>query len=384
MKLRLQGIALLDLTKATEETLASIESIRNATMVLVGADKRALFQQAALYNVTNVDTVPEGATLAYVNGAHQMTATTPDASPVYLFVNGKLVLHRDISVEQLRRQLAGGMVNGKVICTETQLATLMSLGLRINGKSDAYPDGCDYRAERAPLSCNEAAVAERDIYLAQRVAVEAGALALLRQNGRKLFGKSGIVIPASEQGDLHAVWHGMGDVLIVPEGFHFSIGSLDINAVTSCQLRGKHFVNCSLTLQSSVEPRHLEALEAIHVTGEVILPVALLDAFLPKLVNEPDILPYEGILVENNTDMTVTEAMLTQSEQMLTLVNNASMTVEKTVSPALLREKVVQLINNAGLKLSSGQQAALMDRLQNNARIELSDDDKADKRAQEL
>ena len=373
MKLRLQDIGCVDLTKATDEILASIESIRDAGMVLVGASKQALLQQAVIRDVGNMHSVPEGVSFFCVNGAHQMTADTSDAAPVYLCVNGKLVIQPDISTEQLRRQLAGGIVNGKLVCTEAQLATLMSLGLRVNGSTDAYPETCHYRAGNAPLTCNEATLAQKDLYLAGRTIVEAGSLAILRQAGRKLFGRSGIVVLEAEREDVRAVWYGTGEVLAIPEGFHFINKSLNMDAANSYQLRGKRFVNGSLTLQASVEPRHLEALEAIHVTQQLTVPIGLLDALLPKLVNEPDILPYEGRLVINDIELTLTQAMLTQSDQALTIINKAEMIVEKTVSPALLREKVALLINRAFLKLTPEQHAALFDRLQNHAHIDTSD-----------
>lgn len=383
MRLRVQDIGLLDLTKATDETLNGIESIRDVGLVLVEAGKSALLQQISISDVGNVQTIPEGATLFQVNGTHQVTANAPDTASVYLCVNGKLVVQPDVSADQLRRQLIGGLVNGKVVCTKAQLAVLTSLGLRVNGKLDAYPEGCQYRDGNAPLTCNEAALAEKDLYLAERVTAEAGSLALLRQAGRKLFGDRGIVVQESDREDLRAVWHGTGEMVVVPEGFRFVNKSLDVSAATNYQLRGKRFVHGSLTLQASVEPHHLEALEAIHVTEKVTLPIALLDAFLPKLVNEPEILPYEGRLVVNGVELMLTEAMLTQSDQPLTLLNKAAMTVEKTVSPALLREKVALLINCASLKLTREQQGALFDRLENNAYVDTEDAEAACEPAEE-
>ena len=360
MKTRFQSIGVLDLRGLTEEKARDIERVEDIGTVLLTERSREVFRQLRVKNVGTTFCLPEGVCLSRINGTHHMEAGMGDGAPVFLMVNGTLDIAREVTVEQLRAQIAGGVINGMALGAASQIAALHACGVSVNGAVEAYPDDCTLRNGYEPVELAEAQRMVGKVYLRRRVELQAGVPTLLKQNGAMLHGSSGLVYQAAERDAIAAVWNGSGTVREIPQGTRYVAGDLWVDARNAYRLRGKLMIDGGLVLQADVPDAALDALEALHVFGKALVPARLLDALLGKLTNEPDMRVYEGTLLRNEGELELSEAMLSALPEAITLLNDGTLTLAEGLPIALLRQKLRLLLNSGVVTLTAEQKGALL------------------------
>ena len=87
---------------------------------------------------------------------------------------------------------------------------------------------------------------------------------------------------------------------------------------------------------------------------------ALLDTVLPRLANEPELVPYQGKLLVDEEKMELGEAELSAYTQGVTLLVQGQLDLREDLAPEVLREKVRLLYNCGQVILNTEQQAALL------------------------
>lgn len=194
-----------------------------------------------------------------------------------------------------------------------------------------------------------------------KVILEPGAAKILRQRGVKLTGTAGAVIPQEDAEDFYALWQGQGQITLLEANTRYVADDLTLRGTDAMlKLRGARYVAGNLTLMDTVTPAHLAGMGRLWVTGTLMLPEALLDTVLPRLANEPELVPYQGKLLVDEEKMELGEAELSAYTQGVTLLVQGQLDLREDLAPEVLREKVRLLYNCGQVILNTEQQAALL------------------------
>ena len=365
MKKIIRNVAALNLCGATAESLAEISAIEDVALVLLTPRVRPLMQHIAVRDVVMVKEVPNSARMMMLNGELLLTADQL-AQTCFLMVNGRLRLDESMTPELIVNMVAGGMVNGELIAGEKQLAALLQCGVQVNGRNTVIPEGFRLRESRSPISVQEAAGMSGAWMRLGKVILEPGAAKMLRQRGVKLTGTAGAVIPQEDVEDFYALWQGQGQITLLEANTRYVADDLTLRGTDAMlKLRGKRYVAGNLTLMDTVTPAHLAGMSrqrkaCLRAVRKLMLPEALLDTVLPRLANEPELVPYQGKLLVDEEKMELGEAELSAYTQGVTLLVQGQLDLREDLAPEVLREKVRLLYNCGQVILNTEQQAALL------------------------
>ncbi len=360
MKKIIRNVAALNLCGATAESLAEISAIEDVALVVLTPRVRPLMGHIAMRDVAMVKEVPDNTRMLMFNGELLLTADQL-AQTCFLMVNGRLRLDESMTPELIVDMVAGGMVNGELIAGEKQLAALLQCGVQVNGRNTVIPEGFRLRESRSPISAQEAAGMSGAWMRVGKVILEPGAAKMLRQRGVKLTGTAGAVIPQEDAEDFYALWQGQGEIILLEANTRYVADDLTLRGTDAMlKLRGERYVAGNLTLMDTVTPAHLAGMGRLWVTGTLMLPEALLDTVLPRLANEPELVPYQGKLLVDEEKMELGEAELSAYTQGVTLLVQGQLGLREDLAPEVLREKVRLLYNCGQVILNTEQQAALL------------------------
>jgi len=380
MKTYLKNVAVLNMLKATPENVGQIYKIGNAAIAFVSPLTKPLLAKMDVKNIASVVEVPENTRLLKANGEYTLSGIGAD-SPFFLTVNGKLTVDERMTAEEIRASVAGGMINGIVYATASQMLALSGAGISVNGSCVTYPDGTGLRRDQSPLTAAEAGALTHSLFLPACVRIEEGVCSVLREKGLALYGNKGAIIDASQAADFYSVWQGSGTVQQIPEGFTMMRSVPSIGKQNAPLLRGKRYYTGDLYLRKDFPAAALDALDGLIVTGKLFLPERLLIPILDKLECEPELIPYDGLLICINGVHDLTLDAHDGNERLAYCVDGV-LHVDPNIPPAQLRERISMIYINGLIDMTQAQQAALLPVLVGN--YQLSDGKKAADEEEEI
>ena len=215
-----RNIAVLDARYVTEETAQNIYEIENVAMLLVSEASQRALAGVAKKDIASVYVVPDEreAKLTCVNGQGTL-AGGEEKTPMFLIVNGQIDVEEAMTAEEISRIVLGGVINGQIVASESQMQALYACGLQINGQAKTYPAGFTMRRGNAPLTRTEVSAWKEgaQVYMKKAVRVEEGALEEARCRGVKLAGK--LIVDEEDAALLREVYEGKaGECRFVPRG----------------------------------------------------------------------------------------------------------------------------------------------------------------------
>ena len=185
------------------------------------------------------------------------------------------------------------------------------------------------------------------------------ALLMAQSCGEELAGL--LELTQEDAEDFYALWQGQGQITLLEANTRYVADDLTLRGTDAMlKLRGERYVAGNLTLMDTVTPAHLAGMGRLWVTGTLMLPEALLDTVLPRLANEPELVPYQGKLLVDEEKMELGEAELSAYTQGVTLLVQGQLDLREDLAPEVLREKVRLLYNCGQVILNAEQQAALL------------------------
>ena len=354
-----EDIVCLDARRLSEEAAVGIRAIRDVTLVLVSEASAPILARIPMADVCNVICLPEDAECLSVNGQHTLTSGGVPAK-LYLIVNGQLTIDPEMTPSQIAQTVAGGIVNGQLCGTASQLQAINLTGIRLNGQAVAYPDGYRLRQGKQPLGLGECAMLAEGakLYLTRQVLLEPGVPGVLRARDVKLDSRAQIFLYENDASAMAEIYTGDSSKCIpLPDGFTLRMDGLSVNRRNASALRGKLYVDGDL-LAEPVDFVRLKALECLHVTGRAYIPLEAMDGWLSLVVGEPEWMPYEGRLLVNRAAL-----RLSRLTEPTAILNRGVLTLDAALAPEVLREKVTLLENNGMLEGTPAQLAALCEAL---------------------
>ncbi len=346
-----------DVSRVTEKTLEAYSHITvNAARLVTSQKARELL--SAIHFTANVgDTLEavEGSVLQVQNGAYTITAGPAPNPKVVLMVNGML------TVEQGAQEALGGYaaiaVNGKALYPRSLSGALA--GMTVNGKSEAYPDGAVLLKSPAVIDQVFALRAKDSLYYSSGTLVmvdEALNAAALANKGARFQAKRAIIREQLVEQAMPLLDE-QTDIVIVKQGYAYLQG----DQVVSEQLVRRHGQQLFVDGDLSINHNALEALSQIrglHVTGQVMLPENLLDAFMGLDAVYKSLFTIRGHLIADKVATVADAALMKLYPQGVTFHHCVNITVDPALSPEEIRQRL-RFIACVQIRCAPAQQSAV-------------------------
>ena len=350
--------ALCDMTRLSAEVLDAYEAITiNAGSIVVSARVKELISRIPVaMNAAQILQAEEGTQVSIKNGKAEITGTEAPAVPTMLIVNGQLIIHPD-SAEALKGYV-NITVNGKMIFPKS-LGQHLSMA-QVNGLSLSYPDdailidsalkvdemfilrakGCHYfvmgdvtlideNLDIKALSDKGTQFTVRRAFIAQKLLKEA----------LPLFDDKARITP-------------------IPEGYAFVEGENTLSSHLISSKGTRLFFPKKLAIPRDQEEA-LRKLSGLHVEGGIKLPESLLDALMALKPQYQKLLLYKGLLIIDKSNMTVSQALLDQNPEGLTIEDCGAVTLEEGIPTQTILDKLI--IRDCGAVLcQADQEVALL------------------------
>lgn len=352
---------------ACDATRLQPQSVQGYDMVVINANtlittpsaRAALAGCAAVMNVNHHADLPEDGPVevTQVNGKTVLhPGMTAPRLPTYLMVNGRLEIAP--GCEQLLSHYCGMQVNGTVVCPES-IAPLLAAA-QVNGSIETYPDDCVLLDKVAVLDRAFVlrAKANTRYYAARRmVALDTAAdYAALAAKGVQLVTES-LLVADSLAGTVLPLLDERAAAELVPDGTVFVKGSAVLDE--ALLRRGtKLYVDGDLTVNRDAEG-WLQQLEALTVTGDAKVLRGMVEQFRKLDARYARLRPMAGTVLCDRVNLKVDAAMLTAAQDGLQVEDCVNLTFAKDIDPALLRERLVQVIDCVNVSCTAAQRAAI-------------------------
>jgi hypothetical protein len=336
--------ALCDLRKVQEETLAAYESIEiDAAVVLTNARARTLLTRYPVHiDCAQIVDIEEPVALSVANGKVTLSAADCPANrsdaKKYLMINGILTIQPDAG--EALRQYVGVSVNGSVECPRSLAGQIP--GLQVNGLTAVYPDEA--------IRLNRTAVLDRTFLLRAKenalywaakriiaVAPDLDAAALAAKGVR--FETREAILGESLAPVLVPLFEESTDLVIVPDGTGVVQDDLELTDAALRRYGPKLYILGDLELTED-SARALRKLEYLHVAGAVELPAALEEEFAALHADYAELHVIKGRKLSGMSRVQITRPMLLDAAEGLFVTGCARVTLDETIEPELIRQKL--------------------------------------------
>lgn len=344
----------------TEEILSAYETVKiNCALLITSpAAQSLLTQHHVSINSASVVNPGEDGRVSIVNGSMEMTPgqTAPEGKMV-LVVNGSLRLAP--GCEEVLKSYAHINVNGRVECPKS-MVPLLSM-ITVNGKTDAYPDGCIRLGARQILDRTFHLRAKKDAlyYVSNAVialAPDINFAALAEKNVR--FETDYLLVSEANAEAAVALVDERADIMILPDGCAYVDGDAELNGALIKRYGGKLFIDGDFTVNKNSAP-WLEKLEYLRVDRNISVVRSLAERIAEMDVIYKDLQIVAGDCIEDKANLAVTRALLEQAEDGVSISDCSKVTFQEDVPPELIRERLVELADCAVVVCTAEQQPVL-------------------------
>ena len=271
---------ILDLRNVQEDFLAQYEHITLDCMIALTTPRvqAMLSQHDVALDSMLCQNVPEDASAGVVNGKFTLNAASQITAGQVLVVNGKLTIAPDAA--EVLQQYAGIVVNGKIYCPQS-LSALVSSCCTLNGKLVVYPDDAVILPGRSAKLDNTFLLrAQNRVYWNERLFLAVDPkldTAVLAAKGCR-FSAPKAILCESLAAALAPLFPDSTELVIVPDGTAVVDDDLELTASALRRYGTRLYVLGDVTIPAESADL-LARIESLHVTGEVLLPEALEEAF---------------------------------------------------------------------------------------------------------
>lgn len=360
--------ALCDVRKITEELLDTYGDIRinTATLITTPAAQALLSRANVRLNCASTINVSEDVRFSTFNGS--MVIRPSQAVPVektYLVLNGTLDI--EAGSETTLEGYAGITVNGSVTCPES-IANLLRGKITASGSFRTYPDGCIRLKKSVELDrffhlrVKQDALyyaAKRVIALSPDINFEKLTEKNVRFSTQKLLVSEALAeaaVPLFDEGV---------DIVVLPSGCAFVNDDVELDEALVKRYGGKLYVAGDLTIGAKAAGL-LDQVSFLRVDGDLLVARSLKDRVLSMDVEYGDLYTVGGTVLSGWSSHNISAYMLENAEDGLSAVGCANVSIDADVTPELLREKLVSIVNCASVSCASKEQMDVVGLLAHN------------------
>lgn len=366
------SVNILDLRKATEESLREYEEIRSVNMALYTSETAHLLRKLKIGSVNSAVEVPADVKVELIMGPLKIGAKhfSELAAPLGLLVIGPVTISPDLKPEDLDRGLAIGMVMGPITCPEPLVAIVQSKLQLVMGPVQSYP--VFEKVYMGSLALDDAYLRGLDdrtelVVVGSLKVAEKLPSDLIRRKIAKLHVTGLTTCFDGNAAILRSVLTGTsGRVRTIPDGFKVIEKEIRLtrDLLTSITERKLYFTQ-DVVIDAEVDESLFAAkIESISSEGTVFCPQPLRSA-LSKVC---DLLDTRAVFYEGELWMIDGETELHPSrfdylDGKATVVVTGVLTVSESVAPDVLASRLATVYLYGVIECSPEQQAAIESRI---------------------
>ncbi len=363
----IKNIGFLDLTNAAKESLEGIETIKNVGCMLYSRQIAPLLSKITLKNVGYSSEVPENCKV--VNGQFIIDGSFVSGvkQPLYLFINGQLVVKPDVSVEAIETSISGLNINGTVYCPEHLRAAIEQKIERKNGKvvsfmRDAVLVNGDVRLDNHFLQTMqpETNLAVTGIV---RMIDHLDSSLLEERLGKMQFLHEALLREEYlEMLNSRIVNREKSTITVIPSGCIYIDGDLVLDSITIKRFeQAKLYVIGSVRLGDDVSETMLEKhIAQIYTKDMIICRKELAEQLLNKCADPAiHLLTYSGKLLLVDGQHKLTRAELKYTPENISVLVRGMLEIDPNIEPQVLFDKI-DSIDNFGEIEASGEQCGVI------------------------
>ncbi|WP_419955584.1 hypothetical protein ACN6MT_08845 [Neobacillus niacini] len=352
MSQRIGNVGLLNLVNATEESIKEIERIENAGLVLYGKENAHLLTKLNIGNIGASLEIPAGFRL--FNGVFHLNQNylSSIADPVFLLVNGIVLIDQDVQPDQVQAGQLNLMVNGKVYCPSHLSGFVGNMLSKGTGEVETY-DGAPPRLEDGKFTLTNSFLQSIDesLYLVVNgllTFAEDLNLDQFNEKINKLEVNGKISLYENQETYLYKKAASLATckVEVFPAGYEVLEKPLRLNARSIRRFQQKKwYTHKPMIIESDVSREMLtKAIEKIHSTSVIICCEEVEDLVYELLsLMETEVLSYESkfILIEGKEIWS--NDQFQALDQAANFIVNGQLVLDKDVNEEALRSKVSTL-----------------------------------------
>jgi hypothetical protein len=366
------NVNLLDLRKATPESVAMIRGVGNVNLVLTTTETTRLLSTLSIGNLNTSIEVPADVKIDMITGhtAYKAESFAHLESPVFALVLGHCTIEPDVTAEMILNGFSGIIVAGRLALPETLAGAVQSRLRQTLGKVKTYP--ALKTVFSADVELNERWL--RGLEDGAEVCILGGLAApqvasneLIERKIKRLFVMEGIDCHEENAEALEArLVVGSGKLKAIPAGFvvvekplHLDADLLD--ALPARKLLCKETVQIDAGVPAALLDERLDALWA----EELILCPAGLKSVLVKKCDlfKNQVVFYEGHLWLVKGESALSASYLDSIEGKLTLVVTGELTIDPALDARTLAERLAKVHNLGEIRCTPEQMGAIQARL---------------------
>jgi hypothetical protein len=366
----LGNVNVLDLRKATAESIANIAKIGNVNILLYSRATAPLIPRLNLGNVNVSVEAPEDAQVVTGQAVISREYFQGQEQPVSLVVTGQVLVKPDVTREDVEKGLGSLDVVGQILCPEPLLGLVQAKTRQLVGQSQAYP--ASGRLIMGSLVLDEAflkgledgtdLVVVGSLRLPQIVPND-----LLAEKLGKLHVVGGIRVHAANAEAIGArLSNGARKMTIIPEGFALVENPLVLDdTVLEALPADKLFCLERVVVDAATSPELLDERLAQIVAKDLLLcPVGLKGTMSHKCnILETQAIFYEGELWLVEGEEHLSASRFEYLDGKATLVVTGALTIDPDVEPKVLADRLAKVHNQGAIKCAPAQKGAIQARL---------------------
>lgn len=363
--------AICDVRKVTEEILSAYEAIEinAATIITNQAAQILLGKYGAKIDCASVQSLEDDVRCAIFNGTSVISpSTTVPEEKTFLVLNGQLDI--EPGSEEALKGYAGIIANGSVICPKS-IADLLGGKLTVNGVFNTYPDGCIRLKNTTILDRFFHLRAKQDaVYYAAKCIIALSPdinFAKLAEKNVRFETKKLLVTESLAEAAMPFVGETV-DITVFPDGCTYVNDDAVLNEALLKRYGGSLYVTGGLTIPAGAAEL-LDQITFLRVDGDLLVARSLKDKVLSMDIEYGDFYVVGGTILANKGSDQITAYMLEHAEDGLSAVSCAQIGIAADVTPELMREKLVSIINCACVSCATEEQISVVTLLAKNVAL---------------
>ena len=364
------NVNVLDLRRATAESVADIVRIGNVNILLYSRATAPLIHKLNLGNINVSAEVPEEAQVATGQVIISREYFQERKQPVFLAVTGQVLVKPDVAPEDVEKGLQGLVVVGQIVCPEPVLGMIQAKTKQLVGQSKAYPPGG--RLITGSLVMDEAFLKGLDeasdlVILGSLRMPRAVSNDLLAQKLGKLHVTGGIRVHEENADAIQThLSNGARKMTVIPAGYALVENPLVLDdAVLEALPASKLFCLERVEVEAATSPDVLDERLAEIVVQDLLLCPAGLRGVMSRKCNilETQTIFYDGELwlVDGADELSASRFEYLTGKA--TLVVTGVLTIDPELEPRVLADRLAKVHNQGVISCTREQRGAIQARL---------------------
>jgi hypothetical protein len=364
------NVNILDLTKATEQTIASIRRIRNVNVLLYSKENAHLIPKLAIDNMNTsvqLENTPKITTGQLVISKESVQEVN---EPLDHVVIGQMLIEPDVISADIERMFASLVMVGQLMCPEPAMAALKAKAKQMVGQQVSYP--ADARLITGGVTLNEILLSGLED---NTVLMVVGSLRvpevlpaeLFERKIKRLHVIGNARCPEENAAMIRAkLADGTGKMDVVPTGYVLVEKPLVVdNAILDVLPGKKLYCLRGVQIETGIDPaRFDDRIERLISKQAVLCPEELRSVLAKKC----DLLKTRAVFYEGTLWLISGEEKLSTSrfeylEGKATLVVQGMLKIDDDVEPRILAERLDKVYNFGMIECTKEQRGALESKL---------------------